>query len=535
VVKRRKAQPAIQKTIEWLHRQIRQMRASSQNAFPPVRFMAQQAGVSLVTMQKALKMLQQQQLVAIYPGRGVFLSLPPKPADEHFDEQSDLAASVEHGVESVPQHLAKMITDDIRTGRFYPGNELPVLLQLQAMYGGSVRSIRTALKMLRDRHLLQLRGKTYHVHHAKAAKKGAFIIVICAFSNPQRNMFYSPRSEDIWKYLEKRSLQRGLHLAICPFLQSDNQKQHPHFARKIAELVSGQCMGFFVWTAGMHSGMLNRIIELTRPHGLPVALLEEFGVTDIPTFAKRYASDRFIHFFWRAISARSGAHMAQWVSERGHRHVAYFSKTLQRIDANNRCRGFKQALQHYGAERGHLYAYAVSGSLESKGRLASLKQSNEERFLNTSTKQQYSELLQSAFEKVKHFAAEEDIARLEWAGEVIVRSMHDQASFEPLLTKALQHKQISCWVVENDRLAIIAKQFLHQQGMEEKIVLYSFDNTLDAVYHGISSYDFNSEAYVEAIIDFCLHSPGRQWKKKENITELQGSVIERSSSARNVV
>jgi hypothetical protein len=73
----------------------------------------------------------------------------------------------------------------------------------------------------------------------------------------------------------------------------------------------------------------------------------------------------------------------------------------------------------------------------------------------------------------------------------------------PLFEQAYGDQSLSAWVLFNDPTAILALHWLAHRGVDVpgRLSVVSFDDSSDALGHGLASYDFNVAAQVAGLLD----------------------------------
>jgi DNA-binding LacI/PurR family transcriptional regulator len=104
----------------------------------------------------------------------------------------------------------------------------------------------------------------------------------------------------------------------------------------------------------------------------------------------------------------------------------------------------------------------------------------------------------------------------------------------PLIRRALALPGVTAWVAYNDMLALLLLDVLKSEGIAVpgRLSVASFDDVPDAFNVGLTSYNFNVPAIVEAMVDHILGGPSSRHLKSQRIVEIPGYVVERSTTTR---
>jgi DNA-binding LacI/PurR family transcriptional regulator len=90
---------------------------------------------------------------------------------------------------------------------------------------------------------------------------------------------------------------------------------------------------------------------------------------------------------------------------------------------------------------------------------------------------------------------------------------------------------ISAWVCANDGIAIHVLRFLRARsiGVPDEISVLGFDNTGDASYNDLTSYDFDVAAIALKMLDHILRPESTLFPPSQRIISSEGMVIPRGS------
>jgi DNA-binding LacI/PurR family transcriptional regulator len=112
----------------------------------------------------------------------------------------------------------------------------------------------------------------------------------------------------------------------------------------------------------------------------------------------------------------------------------------------------------------------------------------------------------------------------------------------PLLTEKLCRQAIeahgaTALVCANDRIALACLGYLKEHHLEGETSVAGFDNTAEAVTNGLTSYSFNIEATVNAMVAHVLTPPSRTSISDTGCTTvaINGRVMERASTVETTI
>jgi DNA-binding LacI/PurR family transcriptional regulator len=108
-----------------------------------------------------------------------------------------------------------------------------------------------------------------------------------------------------------------------------------------------------------------------------------------------------------------------------------------------------------------------------------------------------------------------------------------QVRMAPVFEEALADRECTAWVGLSDLAARTALSFLRSRGVRvpEDISLIGFDNDAESFCHGLSSYDFNVPAVIQAVLSHILEYRARRVMTSPAPVEIPGTVMARGSTA----
>lgn len=109
-----------------------------------------------------------------------------------------------------------------------------------------------------------------------------------------------------------------------------------------------------------------------------------------------------------------------------------------------------------------------------------------------------------------------------------------ETPMRPLFGKALADASITAWVGVTDDVALCALDFLRSRGVRvpRSISVIGFDDRLDSLPAGLTSYNFNAPAVLVAMLDHVLGGRMLKGTRDAEPIEVPGLIVERASTAR---
>lgn len=481
---------------------------------PPLARMAREAGVSLVTMHRAVGELGRDGVLHVVPGGGVFVRV----ADPRMIDISP------HGYPRVRergyacQRIAETIERDLLAGGLSAADPLPSLKELSRRYGVSYPTIRKALRLLAERGRLEPHGRGYRLALAPKRSRGmTTVVVIAATDNMDMLIGATPRSEALWRSLEQTCQRRGLRLEVISLAKAIGDEAYPDGRRYTLVQRCGRypVLGFVVMRFGWPLDRLAR--ELVRS-GRPSCILDEVGGDNIGDGCMEPA----ICYVPVGCDRRPGREMGQYLASLGHRQVVLFGDSESSHIYARRAEGLRQGLGPDGAVH-RLTTEIAAGARIGWGQPRGHSEA--------------SHLVEGLRSFVDGLHAMVDT----YACYSLLRSASELASdhlaagpLEPVFEHALSLGEVTAWVGFNDRIALMAHQFLRGRGVRipRSMTVVGFDDTLTALGNGLTSHNPNMAGVVDAAVTY-LFDCGHGGKRRPlSPLCVPGVVIERRSSGK---
>ncbi len=104
----------------------------------------------------------------------------------------------------------------------------------------------------------------------------------------------------------------------------------------------------------------------------------------------------------------------------------------------------------------------------------------------------------------------------------------------PLFDQALQDPEITAWVGSSDVHALDALDYLRRKhiAVPGEISVIGFDDVIDASVKNLTSYNFNSQAVIQAMIRHIFNRPGHLKQTEPQIVEIEGFLVERRTTCK---
>jgi DNA-binding LacI/PurR family transcriptional regulator len=252
--------------------------------------------------------------------------------------------------------------------------------------------------------------------------------------------------------------------------------------------------------------------SITRS-GKPLAFLDEIGALKRAPLPADLAT---VRAFEMATSTGGGQVVGRYLYNLGHRRVAALCGSPGAF-GRERALGLASAMRTAGvSDAVHI--------LESTSR-RSLDEPRVTIRLSTNLGAAVDKRLNGAIPSI--FIAEQKIHLALAVRRELQRPLH-----QPLFERALAMPGVSAWVTDTDAFALDALSFLAGRGVRvpQDLSVVGFDDSLEAAFYRLSSYNFNGAAVTDAMLAYLL-KPGRA-VGQSRAPEIEGYVTERATTGK---
>jgi len=507
---------AFEHAIAFLQQKIDTLRNDGTGYLPSLDELAYEAGIGQRTIFKAIHELKRKGELIPIQGRGVFIrsctSGIPQSAPDTFNRNR------------YPRHqwekLVVAIEEDIRRRHFDPNAPLPSTKQLTTRYGVCHQTLKKALdELLRKNRLMRYKKGYRLVWPTATTPTYRNSVVLFARGDTEGNLIYlTSRTQQYLRTLEQACAQANLTLEIIPI--SCDQQNIPVFldqTRFLRNTHSANVMGFIIWYLGIDVEFPSVLQSLSGTKK-PICVFDERGGCTIP---ESMPLQNAITIFSISNDMRDGEHVGQYLFNSGHRHIAFVSPFHFSEWSQNRLKGLERAV-HPG---GKTYPFVITTPNETSDFISQSKvvARTAQQLLTTNPLQ-----IEMALHNLEH-----DMRQLQATiAKSKLKQPFDHQFFIPLLRHALRHKRITAWVAANDETALACLQYIrtHHIQIPQKISIIGFNDSLEAFFHGISSYNFNVTGIMNAMLYEILHPTFSRKMKRIRRKYIDGYVSIRATS-----
>lgn len=517
-----KQKPGIRRACEYIS-SIGQKNGTS--ILPPIRSLAQSAGVSFVTMWKAVKHLHENGSIISSPEgnrlalkEGANSEIATGETEDKFEEFSKGENSG-----SSRNYVADKLYKDIVTGRFTGNDRLPSCKELQRIYGVSFAKLKKSLDVLTEQQIIEPHTNGYYIPSLTGNTGHAKIVAIgCGWEDGK--IWVDHQDKNYFRALESECIRMNIQLDVVVYYRNQGRLRFAHTAsRKDYDLSDQSILGYIFIVANLDSTpeeVLEKLDALKRN----VAVLDVIGGWKIPRCAR---GNRMIQFFTATASVIPAKRVAQYLLGKGHRRIAFFSPFHRALWSQRRFDTISEMYSRAGITDGVVpfvspnYAYQwdyLKNHVHQEDLRSLINQYTEwKKEANGTILKKFGNL---GYNIVKYLT--------EWncaSGEIYEK-------MKPLFNKALDNKTITAWVMANDFAATIAIDYLKERNLRvpEDISIISFDNTMDAMEYHLTSYDFNNQGIINMILRFILAPHTIKPGYTGRCIEVDGTLVVRRSS-----
>ncbi len=487
-----------------------------------MRSLARHCGVSTATMARLIAQLKQEGVVRGGRGRRLRFDLERLPA--FIDEPADAGRCAPPAVAAWEQVCARL-EDDLRGGMFPPPRPLPPLKVLAARYGVCYRTLRRAVDELCRRSVLRREGIHYHAPGGPSPRRRGEVVLIARGQNHVQDdeiLLLYERTRVMLSVLESACHQAGLRLTTCTIYYEESDMRYSSGLQEILRDASRreQILGFVLWTLTIRPTVARRLVEQQLlPFGKPIAVFDSEDRA-LP-LSLSGAGQGSLRLFALADQHSAGREVGRFLLGGGHRRVAFVKRGLADYWADQRLEGLREVFTKGTSPCDVVVVEPAEQSAATDG-------------LPTIECQGWplpDAALASQLRAPWHYFA----ASL-MAAQTPLR--HRAALFRRLaaiLPGIARRHAISAWVAANDETALVCMDVLRILGLKPgcDCSLIGFDNTFESSAYRLTSYSFNEQALVSAMVH---HLVDRRWlrryRRSESVFSVPGALVERGTSGR---
>jgi DNA-binding transcriptional regulator YhcF (GntR family) len=508
---------ALLRARDWLATAVNAAITAGRDRLPTLLEAARSAGVSHVTLMKAVHELRDRGILSVNHRSGIrIVSHSAGPAPAHHARLRGTKRD----------RVARLIRADIGRGLYPTDTPLPPAKVLRQRYGVAPATLAHALASLVDEEALAPYKRSFRPVGPRPPGTGGTIVLVARGESPARLQLVSGRTLNHLRALEQECLRATVSLTVVPCYYVGTQIVGARGVREVLERGRAglPVLGAMVWDVGLDPPFQDELAPVLEECGRPVAVLEEVGNPQSWERPKTGPT----RTFRLGLSRRSGQVMGRHLFALGHRRILFVYRRSTAIWAAPRLDGLRSAFSGHGSD---VAVEAVA--LDSAGAAGRAEIPEIPRTARALERFQLARHGQAFVQQAVRYGRIDSLKDLldgtgDWLGA--------RTRLFAALGTAAKDLSITAWVGANDEVALDCLDLLRSSGrrVPADCSLAGFDDCEEASIHRLTSYNFNGEAYIRAMMEFLLR-PG--WARRDGSVgepiEIDGLIMERGTTARN--
>jgi DNA-binding LacI/PurR family transcriptional regulator/DNA-binding transcriptional regulator YhcF (GntR family) len=515
--------PGIEKALEYVNRCMHSGKLSAR--LPSIRVLAGQAGVSYVTMWRAVNAIGKKTGDSGVRGDSLSLTYKEKSLNDGGARRTFEESTFAYAPDDLLwQKTKNRFKKDILSGGYPPGQVLPSCKELRHRYDVSYHTFKKSLCALASEEIIRPYKKGYMVPPIAGSESSARVVALgCGWEDGR--IWADFQDKNYFRILESECIQSKISLDVIVYYKENDRLRFIHSASGGPyQLDNENILGVIYIVANLQVDPREVLKELSRLKK-PVAVLDVIGCfATIPDFPE----SRLVQFYTTTASALPAKNVAQYLLGLKHKRIAFISPFHRAPWSKIRFQSCASIYRDAGSECGVvplvLDQYAFQWDyLQAPGKRDDLRSLISQ---YTKSETRLSAGFPGKFGRLR-YGISKYLSDWNCAGGEIDGMMR------PLFEKALRDTGITAWVMANDFAATLAIDYLKEQNLRvpEKVSIIAFDNTIDAMEYQITSYDFNNNGIVTMMLRYILAPSTLPANQRGRSIEVEGRIVVRRSTA----
>jgi len=522
-----RSRPALDKAQAFCLEFLRTQRLTPGRPLPSIAALASAAGVSTVTMWKAVNLLSQKGLLTVSHGKRITAGPKKVPGTQPaVGAQTDSPAPVITAHKW--QRVRQRIEEDVLQGVFANGARLPSAKELTARYSVSHATLRKALHSLCADRILDFHHRWFRVAPIHAGPRTGYKIVMIGPSRMEKGFLtWGVASQELLTTLQMQCRNANVYLEIVLCAEENGDVAYTSYATgkpypiETTESVFGYLL--YYGEGGRFEIPLQKVLARLIPRRKPIAVFTHQQHIEIPRVRN---IKPVIGIFPVATGKAPGNTVARYLLGLNHKRIAYISARHGAQWSQNRLQGIQEIYAGAGLGAGSVTEYCLPKAGP---------QDFTPRPPHDATFRKYIATVNEWEQQVGDDAFLGQM--FPTAGRLIyenfrLKRMHEEML--PLYRRAIRDRRITAWVAANDQQAESAILFLRDRNIRipEQLSIVSFNDSTRAWKYQVSSYNFNVASVAVAMVGFVLGRPPYFRKSGVQVITIDGMVINRSTAAK---
>ncbi|MBD3241881.1 MAG: GntR family transcriptional regulator [Chitinivibrionales bacterium] len=473
-----------QRAYEYLRTVVARHHDSPHTPLPGVRALAREAGVSMVTMQRALTRAKNERIVTTRPGNGTFVATPTDDAPP-----SPEPPRAEPNPLPKWRYTARTLHRDLVNRVYAPNSLLPPARDLARRYAVCAPTMRKVLAYLVEIGAVRHDVGGYRCCWGTTARMYASVCLIIHGSGSFLVDPLPERERHLINALADQCRSHGIHLDLCPVEYDRFGQLRPDrpFHSYATNRPCTRFLGFLVMGSWLGGSELLPLLRECASSAHNVVLLDALGdvteadLRDIPgAYAVGYSYSR-----------APGLAVGRLLLGLGHRDIVYIDESNPWRWSCNRYRGLRDSVAEAGVD-------AIIQRVEipqwDDPRDAPL----DDFFAGDATRCMTSEKRRRAMERIlERFKPDIEQA---WRPEMQLPLLRRT------LSSLLRESVATAWVISSGSLADRCLRYLHERGIRppQRVSLATFDDLQSHRLYECTSYNFDMPGVARAALDLVV-------------------------------
>jgi DNA-binding GntR family transcriptional regulator len=487
---------------------------------PPVARIARDAGVSIVTMWKAVSALKDEGILQGKHGERTRIATSQATVRFYNESRPDTGASATGETALMWQKVKRALKHDVFKATFGSAGILPTIKELQARFGTAYPTIKKALHSLCTEQVIEPYRRGYRRCTVKQRRRFSRVVALIRT--------YQSGSIPIWDFdemilrgFETECAHAGMTISIITYTEKDDSLLFSDIrtGRPCTIDEDDGLAGYILFVQTRYSLTENMLQYLSR-RKRPVAILDEIDGWQLP---RMLARNPLVQVFSAVAMPKAARKVAHHLLDLGHRSIAYISPFHGSRWSRQRLEALTAAYDNAGYRKAvHPFTIDDSSSIldyrEKAARHANVQE------------------LMTFYRSWKEKAPPDFQSQLDPGLQIGITMASCRAELyagmTDLLRKALSQPGITAWVAANDQAAQIIQKFLNIKRIStpDGLSYISFDDTLDSLKMRITSYNPNLAALATLIFNFLLYPRTTVLPQKNRKIIVEGAIIDRGTT-----
>jgi len=490
---------------------------------PGINELSNRIGFSRGTIYKALHYLENHGVLVIRPRKDIQIIMT--------EQNKEFLTSLKHNLNQPDtltlqpkwKELKDCILEKITNHTYPPGYLLPTIKELCYEYGTSYRVLHKALQAAVEEGKLERFKKGYRVCKISKGVGGSTIVFFQEYIDKIVLEGSTPHAVKYWPYIENECQRMNISLlAVAISRVPDSTKMVPPNLQKLIKNIESEysVLGYIVPTIFSPEGLeiVPFLLKTIGNTGKPVAILEESKALSYDTIKSNCPHARI---FALATGNSSGKIVGNYLVELGHRKAAFFPPKHEANDdiPNTRLKGIAETFTCATT------SISIFNRPVPKSKQLAFSSQNFNLFISS--------LRPVVRDFIRKYGLRNECSvYVSYCAKIYTDLELRSVLYHDDFNDALAQSGITAWVCYNDTIALGALDFLKSKGVEvpKTISVIGFDDTIEGLGRGLTSYNFNIPAIIDAILAYLLFPMRKLKKGPPDIVEIPGKIMEREST-----